>query len=233
MSQSSDLYRIQRIDTQQDQAQARLREIDQILQSDPLLLAAENTLAEAEKDLQSAQKALINAEEAVRSQNIKIEQSEAALYGGKVHNPKELQDLQNEVKSLKKFLLNREDHQIEAMIALEEIEKKYQAAQINLAEVQKNSSAEKAGLRGEREGLVRNLERLASERQAVATTIPEANITLYLRLRQQKRGVAVVQVQDSTCSACGATLTPAEWQTARSPHQLSLCPSCGRILYAG
>lgn len=233
MSQSSDLYRLQHIDTQQDQAQARLREIEQILQSDPALRRAESVLAEAEKNLQATQKALKSAEEAVETQNIKIEQSEAALYGGKVHNPKELQDLQNEVKSLKKYLITLEDSQLEAMIAQEEAEEKYQASQAGLAETQKQASEEKAGLRGERDGLLKDLERLASERQVIAKVIPESNLTLYLRLRQQKRGVAVAEVQDSTCSACGATLTPAERQTARSPHQLSLCPSCGRILYAG
>ena len=77
------------------------------------------------------------------------------------------------------------------------------------------------------------MDRLETERQAVVASISSDTLKLYERLRQQKRGLAVTTAKDASCDTCGATLTAAEWQLARSPGQMSYCPSCGRILYAG
>ncbi len=55
-----------------------------------------------------------NAIEAKLSdKRIKLSQSESSLYSGKVQNPKELQDLQTEISSLLKGILNLEDSQID------------------------------------------------------------------------------------------------------------------------
>ncbi len=72
----------------------------------------------------------------MRAQKVKIEQTEATLYGGKVRNPKELQDLQNEAAALKRYLAVLEDRQLEQMIALEDVEKGSNLAVELLNEVQ-------------------------------------------------------------------------------------------------
>jgi predicted nucleic acid-binding Zn-ribbon protein len=58
-------------------------------------------------------------------------------------------------------------------------------------------------------------------------------LEMYENLRQQKRGVAIAEISDNACAACGTTLTAALQQSARSATTLTHCPSCGRILYAG
>ncbi len=233
MSQSLDLYRLQRIDTQYEKISSRFREIDQILQKDEALSQAQKLMAEAENSLQSARNILRLAEGAVQSQSIKIEQNEASLYGGKVKNPKELQDLQNENLALKRYKSVLEDKQLDAMIALEAAEAEHKTASANLKQVQDTSEQKNAKLVAERDSLQRDIERLDSERQVTAAPIPADILSIYNKLRQQKRGLAVAAVIDETCAACGSTLTPAYWQAARSPHQISYCPTCGRILYAG
>jgi uncharacterized protein len=99
--------------------------------------------------------------------------------------------------------------------------------------VQAHSASQSAALLGEQDTLHREVTRLDSERQAVAVAIPPSDIELYNHLRKNKRGVAVAVVSEESCLACGAGLTPAECQSARSPSQLVYCSSCGRILYAG
>ena len=64
------------------------------------------------------------SEAEVEKQRIKIEQTEASLYGGHVHNPKELQDLQKDVASLKRHLETLEERQLEAMLVVETIRKR-------------------------------------------------------------------------------------------------------------
>ncbi len=126
MSQSLDLYRLQRIDSQREKAASRIRTIEQILSTDLALQQAQNDKAAREATLQSARQKLKQAEDAVQSQTIKIEQNQAALYGGKVKNPKELQDLQNESSALKRYLSVLEDQQLDAMLALENAEQEYE-----------------------------------------------------------------------------------------------------------
>ena len=116
MSRSQALYHLQQIDSKMDQAHnANLRKATALANK-------------AQKALESAQKAQKQAETKVNDQRIKIEQSEAILYGGSVRNPKELQDLQSEVAALKRFLETLEERQLETMLAVDEAHAKNQEA---------------------------------------------------------------------------------------------------------
>jgi predicted nucleic acid-binding Zn-ribbon protein len=74
---------------------------------------------------------------------------------------------------------------------------------------------------------------LQTERYAVVVDLAGQVLELYEGLRRERRGLAVAEVNDDSCSACGTTLTAALQQRARFSAQVEHCPSCGRILYAG
>jgi predicted nucleic acid-binding Zn-ribbon protein len=232
MSAALGLYRLQQVDSQIDQVQARLQTIQQTLENDTALRAAKEGFSAAEAKHKEAERALRLSESEVEKQRIKIEQTEASLYGGRVQNPKELQDLQKDAASLKRHLQTLEERELEAMIVLEEAEKDLQTARTDLEQVQSNLFAQNKDLTGERETLRKNLERLGSERLAVVTAITGQTLTIYDQLRKQKRGLAITTIADNSCEACGTTLTASQRQTARSTSQLFHCPTCGRILYA-
>ena len=233
MSQSFHLYQIQKIDTQLDQIEARRAEITSILEKDVRMRNAQKHLDEAHVQVHQLQHALREMEEITRAKRIKIEQSEAALYGGSVRSPKELQDLQTEVASLKKHLATLEDQQLEKMMQLEAAEAQQAEAQRAFDELDEQLISEYASLNGEKSQLERQRERLNAERTVISGQISAENLEVYQRLRQQKKGQAVVPIEDESCGVCGATLTPAECQAAKSPLKIIFCSSCGRILYAG
>ena len=233
MSQSFHLYQIQKIDTQLDQIEARHAEITSILEKDVRMRNAQKHLDEAHVQVHQLQHALREMEEITRAKRIKIEQSEAALYGGSVRSPKELQDLQTEVASLKKHLATLEDQQLEKMMQLEAAEAQQAEAQRAFDELNEQLISEYASLNGEKSQLERQRERLNAERTVISGQISAENLEVYQRLRQQKKGQAVVPIEDESCGVCGATLTPAEYQAAKSPLKIIFCSSCGRILYAG
>ncbi|HQF62949.1 MAG TPA: hypothetical protein PLT26_10645 [Anaerolineaceae bacterium] len=188
---------------------------------------------EAHVQVHQLQHALREMEEITRAKRIKIEQSEAALYGGSVRSPKELQDLQTEVASLKKHLATLEDQQLEKMMQLEAAEAQQAEAQRAFDELDEQLISEYASLNGEKSQLERQRERLNAERTVISGQISAENLEVYQRLRQQKKGQAVVPIEDESCGVCGATLTPAECQAAKSPLKIIFCSACGRILYAG
>jgi predicted nucleic acid-binding Zn-ribbon protein len=232
MSAALGLYRLQQVDSQIDQIQARLQAIQQILENDLALRAANEGFAAAEAKHKDAERALKLCEAEVEKQQVKIEQTESSLYGGKVHNPKELQDLQKDAASLKRHLETLEERQLEAMIAAETAENELQTAKVALGRVQSNLIEQNKDLATESETLRKNLERLSSERQAVIGNIAAQTLNVYNQLRKQKRGLAITTIGDNSCEACGTTLTASQQQNARSTSQLFYCPTCGRILYA-
>ena len=87
--------------------------------------------------------------------------------------------------------------------------------------------------KGEFASLEKKKENLLTERHAVIQNLEEDALQKYETLRKTKRGLAVALVSEQACTGCGSTLTPADWQAARSPQRLVLCATCGRILYAG
>ncbi|MFZ5877955.1 MAG: zinc ribbon domain-containing protein [Chloroflexota bacterium] len=232
MSAALGLFRLQQVDRQLDQAQARLSVIRQTLENDVELRAALDQVAQAGEVQKQAEQNLREAEDGVQAQQIKIEQAESSLYGGRVHNPKELQDLQQDIASLKRFLTTLEERQLDAMLEVETAQDSLQAAETALSGLQSRRGSQHTQLLEERSTLARTLERLGAERQAVVGSVGAPALEVYERLRQQRRGIAVAEISENACSACGATLTAALQQSARSTLQVSHCPTCSRILYA-
>lgn len=232
MSAALGLYRLQQVDSQMDQVRARLETIRETLENDRELRAAMDALSAAETNFKNAERLLKDSESEVEKQRIKIEQTESSLYSGTVHNPKELQDLQKDVVSLKKHLATLEERQLEAMINAEVAEKEMVTAKQKLESVKSNLNNQNRDLTQEAETLNKNLERLESERNAATSNLADEMLGTYDQLRKQKRGIAVTAVSENSCSACGTTLTQSQLQSARSTAQLYSCPTCGRILYA-
>ena len=233
MSRSFKLFRLQQIDSQLDQGRSRLREIEAALRDNASLNEANRQTEKLGATLEAARKDLHRADEIVQNQRIKIEQTESTLYGGKVRNPKELQDLQNESAALKRYMDTLEERQLEALISFEEAEAAHQAAVSNQARVRGEVEQANSHLVAEQSSLSQEMSRLEGEREAVAGPIPPEDYSQYEKLRAQRRGVAVAKLNHNLCSACGSSLNAALLQAARSPTQLTRCESCGRILYAG
>ena len=232
MSSALGLYRLQQVDSQIDQIRARLDKIREMLENDLELRAAKDAVS-ASETAHTKESNIVKASEAeVESQRIKIEHAEASLYSGQVTNPKELQDLQMDVASLKKFLGTLEERELEAMVRAEKTEKALDESNKKLKAVQSNLKEQNRDLTNESETLNQDMERLAPERKAIVDDIAENLLNAYEKLRQQKKGIAVAAMVENSCSACGATLTQSQHQNARSTDGLFNCPTCGRIIYA-
>lgn len=233
MSQVFLLYRLQQIDLQLDQAKSRLTQLETLLEDDADLRQAQDDYNRQETIVKELEKKIGLIEHNVQQQNVKIEQSEVALYGGRIQNPKELKDLEDEVKALKKYLQVLEDRQIEAMIHLEEETKTLQDLQGVLNQVKQDVLQRTSRYSGEKTDVEKEFQRLENERKIAISSIESSYYERYQIIRANKKGIAVSCVQDKCCSACGTTLTGGLIQESRSPHHLAFCPSCGRILYGG
>jgi predicted nucleic acid-binding Zn-ribbon protein len=233
MSRASSLYRLQELDLERDRAQARIAEIEAELADDEELRAASERVHALEEKLTEARTANLSAEHAVASQQEKIRSSEQALYGGSITNPKELQDLQMELESLKRFLETLEDRLLEAMLELEDAQVHFDQARQAFDDLQAERIQSTAQLRGELSSRKEDLERLAMERQAAVGDVDQVDLKRYEDVREQMGGHAVVLMKGGTCSACGVDLAHSQQQEVRNSEEPFRCPQCNRFLYAG
>ena len=224
------LHQLQQIDSERDRLAQAIAKLQQALEDKRAIAQAEAALEAARREMEAAQQALRRAEAEAEAVRAKRRRSEAALYGGTVREPKALQDLQREVEALKRLLTQREDAQIEAMLVAEEAESAYRAAHERLETMRHERLQQESRWQGELDRLQQDLARLDKRRQALAAEVPADALEVYERLRSQRGGLAVAAIDDHTCSACGAPLTPDLVRAARSGESLVFCRTCKRIL---
>lgn len=233
MNASFKLFRLQQLDTQLDQARKRLAEIAAELAEDAVLQEAQATRSAAQHANHSADNDLRAAGEEAKAVRTKLKENQDQLYGGRVSNPKELQDLQNEAEALTRQLAALEDLELEKLAASEAAGASLQAAEGTLEGVIALRGAEAQTLGAEQAELEAEVTRLEGDRAPALNGIEAEPLELYTQLRASKAGLAVAKLSGDSCSACGMELSAALQQAARDPGQLARCGACKRILYAG
>jgi len=101
MNLSFSLYRLQVLDTQRQKINQRLTQIDAILAADETIKASLKAKSEAEQAVKEIQSYLKDLGIQAATKRMKLELNQNQLFGGKVRNPKDLQDLQKEADFLK------------------------------------------------------------------------------------------------------------------------------------
>jgi predicted nucleic acid-binding Zn-ribbon protein len=233
MSRASSLYRLQQLDLELMSCHERVKEIRQILEDDEAVVRLRQILETSENELRDARTTHSTARHDVDMQRAKIERTEKTLYGGFVQNPKELQERQQEAESLKRYLVTLEDRLLEAMIRLDETQERRDTADEALKRALENQAHQHRDLKQELENLSTKIERLDAEREAALASVVKEDQELYEDIRKRLGGMAIVLVQEGSCSACGLVLAHSMQQSIRSGSDLIRCGQCGRILYAG
>jgi|WetSurMetagenome_2_1015567.scaffolds.fasta_scaffold383331_1 uncharacterized protein len=227
------LFQLQKIDSRIDALTKRLNEIDRMRNDNSFRMEIEKSLTSINGTYSQQKKNYDAIEEKVLAKRLKIEQSESSLYGGLVKNPKELQDLQTEIKLLKQSLATLEDDQLQQLVDMETTEAQVKTIDDSLKEFDAKLTVELSAFFAEEAEKKLEKEKLLQERKAVLDQVNPEFLTTYQTLRKSKNGIAVAAIEDGSCQVCGSTLTPADCQTAKSPSHMATCSSCGRILYAG
>jgi predicted nucleic acid-binding Zn-ribbon protein len=229
MTTGANLYRLQCLDSEGDEKQHRLAEVEATLGESKALQQARRALGHAQSLIQKWMLRQRDLELEIQGLSDKISRSEQRLYGGAVKNPKELTELQAEVAALRRRRKNLEDDLLEAMIEREEAEATHDRAQEHLNETQTQWSAQQADLLGERERLQERLAEIEQARAELLPSIEAGDLVTYQSLRRRKGGLAVAQVRDGACGVCGVAVSPSlEWQLRQ--EGLGYCSNCERII---
>jgi hypothetical protein len=232
MSRATALFRLQGVDSELDACRARLKDIDQVLSDSPEVREVHQRLIEAQAQLHTARVALQSLELDNQAFSEKIAEADERLYSGRVTNPKELRDLEQDIASLKRQRAAVEERQLEALIRAETAEADVGAVQARQQQVEQETARLHSSLLEERNTLTARLERLEIEREAILAPLPADDREMYERLRRTKNGRAVVQLEEGVCTACGVAPSSSRIQSVRQGNELVRCGNCDRILYS-
>jgi predicted nucleic acid-binding Zn-ribbon protein len=230
MTVAADLLALQETDLALDRALARLAEIEEQTGETEELLSARRWVDAARDHLHqlaTRQKDLEFDVDEVRTHAAAVE---SKLYGGRVTNPKELQDLDADLRSLKSQLQTREDTLLEHLEEVEGAEAWLRQAEAELERVEARWQHSQADMAADKSRLEPEAERLKQVRESQAGGVARAALGLYDLLRRRRNGAAVAGVERGMCQGCRISLPTGIIQKARSPGAIVQCVSCERIL---
>jgi predicted nucleic acid-binding Zn-ribbon protein len=229
METTRQLYQLQELDIEIEQAEQSLAQKNSQLGNRETLDAAMQKLTSGQKRLDELRHQRRDAEGQLDDVLSKIKTAEQQLYGGKVTNPKELSNLQHEINTLKSKSDDLETKALSIIDLVEEAEKSVTAVSSEYKIFEADWHRQQQQLAREIEQLKASLAGLKQDRDQVAGQIEAPVMALYTKIRQQKKQ-AVAKVEQGICRACRISLSASALQKARSGQPVQ-CGSCGRILY--
>jgi len=142
--------------------------------------------------------------------------------------------LQHEIATAEGEASKAEDRVLEQMMAIEEAERRVKRLEAELKESEQAIAAEKKEIEEQFAGKKKAWETATAERRGIAKKIPEDLLELYERIAKKHPALAMAQVRDGQCKACGLRALPHTIQQLESDtdEELLRCESCGRILYS-
>ena len=170
------LFKLQQIDLTLRKNKSRLDEIQQLLANDASVKKAQKLLEQAENVLKPLQVNLRDLELQVQSTKQKREASENRLYSGNVSNPKELQEIEQNIASLKRWQSELEDKQLELMLEVEDANASFEQAQENLQVVSTKAAANNQELLAEKQSLEAETKMLRENRVEVVSELDEVDV---------------------------------------------------------
>jgi predicted nucleic acid-binding Zn-ribbon protein len=141
--------------------------------------------------------------------------------------------LQHEIANAEAEIAKAEDRQLEVMMAAEDVERRAKIAESRLKEAEHAAAAERKQLEAQGIEKKKQLEAANAEREKTIAPVPDELRDLYARISKRHNGIAMAQVRDEQCRACGLRVLPHIVQELRSEtnEEVFRCESCGLILY--
>ncbi len=141
--------------------------------------------------------------------------------------------LQHEVQMAEDEIAKAEDRLLEQMVASEEYDRRIKASEIALKEVEQVERVQRASVEADRALAERELAEGNAARARAVTEIPEKILDHYDRIVKKHNGVALAEVRNEKCGACGMIVRPHVIQEMRRSEiaELFHCETCTRIIY--
>ncbi len=229
MTLTKQLYELQELDIDIENTQQTLDLKTAQLGRRDELDATQVNLDTKRKELEALNHERRDAEAELEDVTSKIKAANDQLYGGRVTNSKELSNLQHEVNTLKDLSDRKETKALEIMDQVEAAEKTVATATTDYQKLEADWQQTQKQLETDIALLQKTIADLTEKRGSLSAQIESTAVSLYDRIRQQKKQ-AVAKVEQGICRACSISISSSTLQKARGGQPVQ-CGSCGRILF--
>lgn len=199
------------------------------------IAALEAQVAEAESGIAERVAALneLEAEKGALDENLAAEtdniaRSEARLK--EIKTQKEYQAVSKEITTAKKLKVELEEQVLQKIGQMDEIRGDIKSREETMAALVSNIADRKAELQGQITELNVAVAAETSAREEAVKSLPASVVKRYTLLREQRRGIAVVEAREGCCSGCNMNLPPQLYNSLYRGDDLITCPHCQRIL---
>ncbi len=230
MNQLHALYRLQQLESSIDAAKKRADEIEVALENDETVQRFKTEFETCETQLRQAEGRVKDLELDVASLISRTTNNEQLLYSGKIGNPKELQERQEEITSLGRRRATRESELLDARLTLKETQKRYTEAKTALEAARKTHEQNSQEMLREQKKLRRDMSGWLQDRKGVLEHIDPDKYKVYKKIKVQKNGLAVARLNGESCEVCRVEQYLNIISQVRQHNQLVFCHNCGRIL---
>lgn len=227
------LYNLSELDSEIDTRRKSIHSIEEALADDHLLVNAQRLVDKIKAALRKRELLKNDIELIVGSYQAKGALLESKLYGGTVKIPRELEDMQQELNSLRRQQSEEENKLFSVLEEIEQIEKMFSDKSDALNRIKAERDKECNRLEAEKGSLLDDCSHLENERKDLAFKFDTADLEMYNSVRQSRNGAVVAKVENGVCRGCRIMLPTSVVQKAKGSGRPERCPSCSRILYVG
>ena len=232
--QQSLILELQLLDNEIMQANTKLKslpEIEQLLHIEKRVTAANDELAIVKSESDQIALELRRGEVDVETVTDRIKKDEARLSSGNA-TPKELEQLQHEVETLKKRQESLEEIELEIMIRNDAVIARSNTLTTDLASLQTLKDEISGRLQSATDEINQVIADKNTARTLVANKIEKALLDLYEKIRGNGGGVGAAALVGNKCNGCNLAINAVEMERINSlaKDELLRCEECRRIL---
>lgn len=214
-----------KIDGRKGEKEALLEEISVL---DAKVAEAQSAIAAKKEELALLNEEKEKLEEGIAAEQENISRSEANQK--EIKTQKEYQAVSREIATAKKLSAELEEQLLQKIGQVDELNGAISGIEETLLALEQNIIVQKEEVQSKISCLEEAINRDASEREVIAKGLPTTMMRRYGLLREQRRGVAVVEARDGSCLGCNMQLPPQLYNTLFRGEELITCPHCQRML---
>ena len=221
------LLAYQRLVERERELRDEIERIETLLAANPDVATAEQALAEAKAQEQALELRIRESDRERETHRGRLNMRERELMSGRIRNPTELMQLNQEVEHMRASFAAEEAAELQLMEEEEAANEAVREASARLDDARTRFAGDEPGLRRDVESLQAELESVKSDGAAAWAQIPANFQSAFLRIRAHP---AVAEVDHNQCQECHVTVTSSGMQALRKGEDVVHCDNCGRIL---
>ena len=221
------LLAYQRLVEKERELRDEIERVESVLTANPDVVSAEEALEAARSEQQAIQLRLRESDRERETHRTRLRSREKELMSGRIRNPGELMQMNEEVQHLKASFAEEEEAELHLMEEAELAEATVREAAERVDEARSRSAADEPSLRRDLESWQAELASVQADSEALWAQLSPAAQNAYLRVRAHP---PVAEVDRNQCLACRVTVTSSGMQVLRKGDEIVHCDNCSRIL---